>query len=114
MARKIWNILGNFEEMNAREVCRNGRFLRIKVTLDLKGPLKRRTLVKVKDKNLRVHFKYERLPTFCFTCRRLGHHMKDCESLEDLYEEGFEELEEQDLSYGKWLRASPLPKMSED
>ncbi|XP_058746709.1 uncharacterized protein LOC131619652 [Vicia villosa] len=114
MARKIGNILGNYEEMDAREVCRNGRFLRIKVTLDLKGPLKRGTLVKVKDKNLRVHFKYERLPTFCFVCGRLGHQMKDCESLDDLTEEGFEELEEQDLSYGQWLRASPLPKMNED
>ncbi|XP_058755552.1 uncharacterized protein LOC131628740 [Vicia villosa] len=96
MARKIGNILGNFEEMDAREAT------------------ERETLVKVKDKNLRVHFKYERLPTFCFVCGRLGHQMKDCESLDDLTEEVFEELEEQDLSYGQWLRASPLPKMNED
>lgn len=40
--------------------------------------------------------------------------MKDCESLEELTEEGFEELDEQGLSYGQWLRASPLPKMTED
>ncbi|XP_058727315.1 uncharacterized protein LOC131598755 [Vicia villosa] len=79
MARKIGSVLGEFEEMDTREVCRNGR-----------------------------------LPTFCFVCGRLGHQMKDCESLEDLSEEGFEEIEEQDLNYGQWLRASPLPKVSED
>ncbi|XP_058771885.1 uncharacterized protein LOC131645226 [Vicia villosa] len=114
MAKKIGSVLGNFEEMDNREVCRNGRFLRIKVKLDLRAPLKRGTMVKVKEKNLRVHFKYERLPLFCYVCGRLGHQMKDCETVEDLSEEGFEELEEQDLSYGQWLRASPLPKASED
>ncbi|XP_058749387.1 uncharacterized protein LOC131622377 [Vicia villosa] len=113
MARKIGSIIGTFEEMDTREACRNGRFLRIKVTVDLKLPLKRGTMVKFKEKNLRVHFKYERLPTFCFVCGRIGHQLKDCESLEELTEAGFEELEEQDLSYGQWLRASPLPKMSD-
>ncbi|XP_058746499.1 uncharacterized protein LOC131619419 [Vicia villosa] len=113
MARKIGSIFGTFEEMDTREACRNGRFLRIKVTVDLKSPLKRGTVVKFKEKNLRVHFKYERLPTFCFVCGRIGHQLKNCESLEELIEEGFEELEEQDLSYGQWLRVSPLPKMSE-
>src|SRR3954471_16744334 len=100
MARKLGGILGKFEEMDMREANRNGRFLRIKVTLDLKLPLKRGTVVKFKEKNLRIHFKYERLPTFCFVCGRLGHQMKDCEAVEDLSEEGYEELEEQDLSYG--------------
>ncbi|XP_058733973.1 uncharacterized protein LOC131605657 [Vicia villosa] len=114
MARKIGNIIGVFEEMDGRETCRTGRFLRIKVTIDLKNPLKRGTVVKFKEKDKRVHFKYERLPTFCFMCGRLGHQLKDCESLEELTEEGFEELDEQDLSYGQWLRASPLPKMTED
>ncbi|XP_058783869.1 uncharacterized protein LOC131658612 [Vicia villosa] len=113
MARKIASIIGTFEEMDTREACKNGRFLRIKVMVDLKSPLKRGIVVKFKEKNLRVHFKYERLPTFCFVCGRIGHQLKDCESLEELTEEGFEELEEQDLSYGQWLRASPLPKMSE-
>lgn len=114
MAKKIGSILGTFEEMDTRDICKNGRFLHIKVTLDLKGLLKRGAIVKVKDLNLKVHFKYEKLLTFCFVCGRLGHQMKDCEALEDLPEEGFEEIEEQDLSYGQRLRASPLPKISED
>ncbi|XP_058752316.1 uncharacterized protein LOC131625473 [Vicia villosa] len=114
MAKKLGSILGEYEEMDSREAFKNGRFLRVKVTLNLKDPLKRGTIVKFKEKNLRVHFKYERLPTFCFVCGRMGHQMKDCEALEEFTEEGFDEIEEQDLSYGQWLRASPLPKMSEE
>lgn len=114
MARKIGNIIGSFEEMDNKEACRTGRFLRIKVTIDQKKPLKRGTVVKFKEKDKRVHFKYERLPTFCFMCERLGLQLKDCESLEELTKEGYEELEEQDFSYGQWLRASPLSKMTED
>ncbi|XP_058782243.1 uncharacterized protein LOC131656565 [Vicia villosa] len=114
MAWKIGGILGTFEEMDQKDAHRNGRFLRIKVKMDLKLPLKRGTVVKFKEKKLRVHFKYKRLPNFCFACGRLGHQLKDCEALEGLGEEGFEELDEQDLSFGLWLRASPLPKAIEE
>ncbi|XP_058725488.1 uncharacterized protein LOC131596762 [Vicia villosa] len=114
MAKKLGGILGKFEEMDMKEANRNGRFLRIKVTMDLKLPLKRGTVVRFKDKNLRVFFKYERLPTFCFVCGRLGHQLKDCESTGDLSDEGFEDIEENDLLYGQWLRASPLPRVNED
>jgi hypothetical protein len=34
--------------------------------------------------------------------------------VEDLNKEGFEELEEQDLAFGQWLRASPLPKFMDE
>ncbi|XP_058776541.1 uncharacterized protein LOC131650847 [Vicia villosa] len=114
MAKKLGGILGEFEEMDLKEAHRNGRFLRLKVKVDLKQPLKRGTVVRFKEKNLRVHFKYERLPTFCFICGHVGHQLKDCESVGELSEEGFEDLEEQDLSYGAWLRASPLPRTQED
>lgn len=113
MARKIGSIIGKFEEMNLKEVHKNGQFLQIKVTMDLKDPLKRGTMVKFKDRNTRVPFKYERLPTFCFISGRMGHQLKDCEMMEDLNEEGFEELKDKDLSFGQWFRASPLPKLGE-
>ncbi|XP_058749039.1 uncharacterized protein LOC131622001 [Vicia villosa] len=114
MAKKLGNILGEFVEADPKEAYRNGRFLRVKVMIDLKKPLKRGTMVKYKEKSLRVHFKYERLLTFCYICGRIGHQMKDCEDLEDMTEEGFEDLDEQELSYGHWLRASPLPKLGEE
>ncbi|XP_058783430.1 uncharacterized protein LOC131658113 [Vicia villosa] len=114
MAKKLGNIIGTFEEMDAKEAHRNGRFLRVKVTLDLKEPLKRGTVVTFKEKKIRVHFKYERLPIFCFICGRMGHQIKDCEAIEELNEEGFEDIEEQDLAFGQWLRASPLPKLTDE
>lgn len=40
--------------------------------------------------------------------------MKDCEVVEDLNEEGFKEFEEKELSFGQWLRPSPLPKIGEE
>ncbi|XP_058742109.1 uncharacterized protein LOC131614556 [Vicia villosa] len=114
MAKKIGGIIGTFEKMDQKEAHKNGRFLRIKVTMDLKQPLKRGTVVKFKEKILRVHFKYERLPTFCFVCGRIGHQLKDCEALGDISEGGVKDIEEQDLSFGLWLRASPLPRAMEE
>ncbi|CAI8596235.1 unnamed protein product [Vicia faba] len=114
IAKKLGNIFGSYEEMDLKDAHRIGTFLRIKVTIDLRNPLKRGTVVKFKEKNRRDHFKYERLPTFCFIYGRIRHQLKDCEAFEDLNEEGFEDIEEQELSYGQWLRASPLPKVIED
>ncbi|XP_058774390.1 uncharacterized protein LOC131648672 [Vicia villosa] len=114
MAKKLGNIIGTYEKMDVKEAHRNDRFLRIKVTLNLKEPLKRGTIITFKEKHIRVHFKYEILPTFFFVCGRMGHQIKDCETVEDLNEEGYEELEDQDLAFGQWLRASPLPKLNEE
>ncbi|CAK8566017.1 unnamed protein product [Lathyrus sativus] len=114
MAKKLGGVLGKFEELDSKEAHRNGRFLRIKVNIDLKKPLKIGTMVRFKEKILRVHFKYECLPTFCFICERVGHQLKDCKPVGDLSKEGFEVLEEQDLAFGACLRASPLPRIQED
>lgn len=112
--KKLGGVLGKFEEMDLKEGHRNRRFFRIKATMDLKLPLKRGTMVFFKEKNPSVHFKYEQLPTFCFACGRLGHQLKDCDALGDLSGEGYEDLEEQDMSYGLWLRVPPLSRTFED
>ncbi|XP_058746370.1 uncharacterized protein LOC131619274 [Vicia villosa] len=114
MARKLGNILGDYVEMDSKEAYRIGRFLRLKVSMDLQKPLKRGAIVKFKEKNLRVHFKYERLPTFCYIYGKIGHQLKDCETLEDMNKKGYEDMDKQELSFGHWLRASPLPKLGED
>lgn len=48
MSRNIGNIIGTFKEMDPREVCRTGRFMRIKAMMNLQNPLKRGTLIKFK------------------------------------------------------------------
>ncbi|CAK8574984.1 unnamed protein product [Lathyrus sativus] len=114
MAKKLGGILRKFEEVDHKEVHRNRRFLRIKVTMDLKKLLKGGIIVHFKEKNLRVHFKYKRLLSLCFVCGRIGHQLKDCEGLGKIGEESFEDIDEQELSFGLWLRASPLPKVTEE
>lgn len=47
-------------------------------------------------------FKYEHLPTFCFTCGKLGHDDKHC----IMVSEG----RPLDCQYGKWLRAGGVSK----
>ncbi|PNX56720.1 hypothetical protein L195_g058346 [Trifolium pratense] len=112
MAKKLGNIIGQFEETDPVERNRTGRFLRLKVSIDLTKPLKRGTVIKYQDRSLKVFFKYERLPTFCFVCGRIGHQLKECEEAGDLEEAGYEELDEKELGFGPWLRASPLPKFN--
>ena len=72
--------------------------MRIKVDLQLDKPLRRRGRVASDDgEKFWVNFKYERLPTFCYLCGRLGHDDKHCR----------ENFEHQNTSrqYGDWLRA---------
>ena len=49
-----------------------------------------------------VHFKYERLPMFCFFCGKMGHDLKHCSVC----------LDRQNVTpqYGEWLRASGSSK----
>lgn len=82
--------------------------------MDLRKPLKRGTIVKYQGRNLKVFFKYERLPTFCFVCGKIGHLIKDCDEMEGKDETEFDDLEEKELPFGQWLRASPLPKFNGD
>lgn len=37
--------------------------------------------------------------------------MKDCKEIEDNEADGYEEIDEKEMTCGPWLRASPLPKI---
>jgi interleukin-1 receptor-associated kinase 1 len=114
MARKLGNIMGSFEEVDPKDSNRTGRFLRLKTSLDLRKPLKRGTKIKFQDRNLWVDFKYERLPNFCFACGKIGHQMKECEEVDDVDENNYNDIEEKSQAFGPWLRASPLPRIFEE
>uniref|UniRef100_A0A803PTS4 Zinc knuckle CX2CX4HX4C domain-containing protein n=1 Tax=Cannabis sativa TaxID=3483 RepID=A0A803PTS4_CANSA len=75
-------------------------YMRIRVTIDLSKPLKRRMRIhKTGDDWIWITFKYENIPTFCFICGILGHSEQFCPKL-------FETLEHEITKpYGEWMKA---------
>ncbi|CAH9078678.1 unnamed protein product [Cuscuta europaea] len=100
-ARKIGNYLGKFLSWDDRQFDEKWEaYMRIRVTLDVRRPLKvGTTLKKSRGEGYWVDFKYEKLPSFCFACGVIGHAEKFCPSL---YDKGDGELVRR---YGPWLRA---------
>lgn len=57
-------------------------YLRVRVTIDVTKPLRRRIKVrKTGDEWFWINFKYENVPTFRFICRLSGHSEKFCSHL---------------------------------
>ncbi|KAH7838605.1 hypothetical protein Vadar_028843 [Vaccinium darrowii] len=83
---------------------REGRFLRIRTTINVKQPLKRGSLIKLSDAAPSwVEFRYEKLPAFCRYCGKVGHEFLGCnQRFLDMEDEVFRIAQ-----YGDWLRASP-------
>lgn len=102
IAGLIGNHLGTFISNDPNNFVGGWRnYLRIRVSIDVRLPLKRRMKLKKKDGAcFWVVFKYERLHTFCYYCGILGHSMQFCRTLY-----GVETMPEK-LPYGAWLRAS--------
>lgn len=112
MVARLGDMMGVFEEADTRDYNRLGKFMRVKVSIDLKKPVRRGTVVRFQGNDLKVFFRYDRLPAFCFICGKLGHQMKECDNSESCEEEGLEEKDDRDLPFGPWLRASSLPKQN--
>jgi len=112
IAKKTGNMVGKFLEMDEKKCNRMGKFLRIRISIDLKKPLKKGSKIHFQGRDIWVDYKYEKLPNFCFSCGRIRHQMRDCEDIEDQDVDAYSELEEKDQAFGPWLRASPLPKVT--
>ncbi|MFQ6644989.1 hypothetical protein Gotur_020351 [Gossypium turneri] len=56
-----------------------GEFCRLRIKLNVQKPLRRGIFVSTGNGNkFWIPFKYEKLPTFCFGCKRLGHGLHEC------------------------------------
>lgn len=103
MAMEIGEVLGGFMELDKYDPLSWEKFMRIRVMIDLKKPLRRG--VKIGGVGAAVKWtdiKYERLTDFYYYYGRIGHVDRDCshQQNDDMYDEVV-------YQYGPWLRASP-------
>ena len=58
-----------------------GKFLRVKVRIDITKALKRWLKLKLgkTEEVTMVNLKYEILPEFCFACGKIGHAIRECQ-----------------------------------
>ncbi|KAL5834454.1 hypothetical protein ACOSQ4_013951 [Xanthoceras sorbifolium] len=85
-----------------------GKFLRIKVRIDITKPLKRGIRLRLAnfDTMIMALIKYERLPDFCYGCGFIGHSFRECYNSE-VRKNIMDGVEPK---FGGWLRASPLDR----
>ncbi|TXG57799.1 hypothetical protein EZV62_015628 [Acer yangbiense] len=81
-----------------------GKYIRVKVKIDITKPLKQWLKLKLGkfEEVTMVGLKYERLSEFCFTCGRIGHGNKECldEEARKLALEGLP------MKFRSWLKAT--------
>ena len=85
-----------------------GKYLRVRVEMDVTRKLIRGRKINIVGEEARwVHFKYERLPNFCYRRGLLEHDLKECpESV------GRDKVEgRDDLQYRAWLRGEPARRL---
>uniref|UniRef100_A0A803NVA0 CCHC-type domain-containing protein n=1 Tax=Cannabis sativa TaxID=3483 RepID=A0A803NVA0_CANSA len=98
----LGNFIGTFIESDPNNFVGVWRdFLRVRVRVNVDKPIKRRMKVSNDDSSWYwVNFKYEKLPTFCFICGKIGHAEKFCPRL------FLKPLHLQEKPYNLELRAS--------
>ena len=101
MALELGNVIGKVEEIetDATGEC-FGQFLRLRISVDVTKPLKK--LIELEQegedkKDIPMRVMYERLPDFCFCCRRIGHQYRECVH--------YKSQSNDEMSYGPWLKA---------
>ncbi|XP_040932119.1 uncharacterized protein [Gossypium hirsutum] len=81
LAVQMGNFLGVFLKYDGSNLGKENRnFMRIRVQIDVRRPLKRKKQILFSGRRSYVTFKYERLSLFCFFCGRLGHSDSFCET----------------------------------
>lgn len=75
MVVQFGNFIGKFLEYDMKNLSTGYKnFLRIRVQIDVRQPLKTRKKIKLSESNFTyAKFKYEKLTLFCFLCGCLGH-----------------------------------------
>lgn len=101
VGQQLGNFFGVFLEYDARNNSSIWReFMRIKIKVDVRKPLKRKKKIRRKNgSEFTVTCKYERLGDFCFVCGVVTHTERFCRTLFNNRDEGG------NREWGSWLRA---------
>ncbi|XP_023919970.1 uncharacterized protein At4g02000 [Quercus suber] len=99
VGKEIGSKIGKFIEVDKHSWQTNqAKFMRVRVELEIDKPLRRGAYIISSDgERLWLAFKYERLPTICFFCRKLGHDNMHCPLSSD--------YQDANHQYRDWLRA---------
>jgi hypothetical protein len=84
-----------------------GKYLRVRMKIDLTKPLARGRTINLLGKKTVVNFQYEKLPRYCFDCGKIFHGREGC-----TYQGGGKKMDA-GKQYGTWLRV-PSPRRRED
>jgi hypothetical protein len=102
---QIGSSVGTVEEVETDEEGGGwGKFLRVRIKIDLTKPLARGRMINLQGKRLWIPFQYERLPRFCFHCGLICHGSDGC------LKSGDANPMEAGQEYGTWLRVPPPHK----
>lgn len=87
--QQVGNFIGMFLEYDKKNnVGVGSRYMRIKVRIDVRKPLKRGKVIKKSGSEGKLEkLKYERLGVFCYICGITGHAEQSCESLINMTED---------------------------
>ncbi|XP_030487162.1 uncharacterized protein LOC115704079 [Cannabis sativa] len=103
VVKDVGNRMGAYIESDPNNFTGDWKeFLRIRVTLHIGKPLRRKMKISPEgEDSFWINFKYERAPTFCFICGIIGHTENFCSQL-------FHTPPEKIVKpYSNWMRAQP-------
>ncbi|XP_059462835.1 uncharacterized protein LOC132191762 [Corylus avellana] len=105
---KLGSSVGRVEEIDTdKDGIGWGKYLRVKVLVDLSKPLPRGRKLKFEGEIHWIVFQYERLPKFCFQCGIISHGPEGCMKRSSLQNQGTT------VEFEPWMRASSMTRRVE-
>ncbi|CAN1759636.1 Uncharacterized protein At4g02000, partial [Linum perenne] len=99
VGKSLGNYIGSYIEFDENNMLSFDReYMRIKVKMDIRKSLKREKKLRVEGGEcIKCTFRYEKLPSFCYICGKMGHIDRYCEVLFQIPEEQIVRMWDEEL-----------------